>query len=286
MRYDVYNFDNVEMVDTEQFTGVKTRILPRGYAELGLPLMRGGEEWTQTLEPRARITTMRRLNEPVFAMNNDSAGAFLSDATLFSGNRFSGLDLWENGTYADYGLRWAAFDKNMQNVEVFVGQTYDIGYDGDTDPNSGFKNGASDYVGRVTYDSGGLFGANTRFRFDENDFHLRHIETSARLGTLRNNINIGHIWATQFIDAQTLDKNINEATGGFKAYMTGRLGVNAFAIYNMTDGFIQRYSSRVFYDHPCYMLAFEVHQDNAVKEDYKGETIFRLQFAIKITGEK
>ena len=198
------------MVDFSEFSGVRDRFLPSGYLEWSLPLFRPTDTWTQIIEPKARLTIMQHTDEYQFGLNNDSAGALLSDATLFSDNRFSGLDLWENGSYADYGVRYAAFNQDGHMFELFIGQTYDFKDMDTTDPNSGFKNGASDYVGRLEYNNTKWIDLNTRFRLSQEDLSMRHIETSAIIGTSKNYIDIGHIWSRQFIDAYTTGDDINE----------------------------------------------------------------------------
>mgnify|MGYP003623270654 FL=1 len=286
-RYDVYNCDNTELVNTEIYCGLKARFLPSGYLEWSLPMLKGGSKWSQVIEPRARLTIMPDIgNDAGYAMNNDSAGALLSDATLFSNNRFSGLDLWENGTFADYGVRWAAFDNSGQNFEVFIGQSYDFTDRPDVDPNSGFHNGQSDYVGRLSYKNSEWLNLSTRFRFAENDFSLRHSETAAYVGTSRNFVSVGHIWAAQFLDAQTMDKDIHEITAGLSFHLTERFGVRFNAIYNVTDDKFQRHTGGVFYNHPCYFLSLEYRRDNAVKEDYVGNTTFQFRFGLNIDGAK
>lgn len=285
-RYDVYNFDNTEMMDGNDFSGLKSRFLPSGYVEWSLPLMKGGSTWKQIIEPRARLTMMQELDKAAYALNNDSAGALLSDATLFSNNRFSGLDLWENGTFADYGVRWAAFDDKGHNIEVFLGQSYDFTDRPDTDPNSGFHNGASDYVGRIGYENNEWLALGTRFRFAEKNLSLRHMEAAARVGTSRNYFSVGHIWAAQFIDAQTMGDDIHEISGGMNVYLTERFGIKFNAIYNITDEKFQRHSGGIFYNHPCYFLSLEYRRDNAQKEDYVGNTTFQFRFGMAINGIK
>lgn len=283
-RYDVYHFNNTEMIDMQSFSGFKDRFLPSGYVEWSLPLFRPGQTWTQVIEPKARLTIMRHTDEEQFALNNDSAGALLSDATLFSDNRFTGLDLWENGTYADYGVRYAAFNPDGQMFEVFVGQTYDFEKRADTDPNSGFHNGASDFVGRLEYNNMKWLDLNTRFRLARDDMSLRHIETSAIIGTSRNFINVGHIWSQQFIDAYTPNADINELAAGIGIQLTDRWAVRFNAIYNMTNGQFQRHSGGIYYTHPCYYLSVAYHHDNAIKEDYVGTTTFQFKFGMSING--
>ena len=285
-RYDVYNFYHTDIVDVADFSGLKDRFLPSGYVEWGLPLFRPSDNWTHVIEPRARFTAMRRTGEDQFTFNNDSAGTFLSDTTLFSDNRFSGLDLWENGTYADYGVRYSAFNQSGQMIEVFLGQTYDFSERADTDPNSGFHNGASDFVGRIEYDNSKWIDLATRFRLSREDLSPRHVETSAIIGTSRNFINIGHIWSQQFIDSHTQDDNINELMAGIGIQLTDRWSLRFNALYNMTNSQFQRHGGGIFYTHPCYYLSVEYRRDNAVKYDYVGTTSFQFRFGMSIDGQR
>ncbi len=285
-RYDLYNFYKTDLVDTAEFSGLKNRFLPSGYLEWSLPLFRPTDTWTQVIEPRARLTIMRHTEKDQLNIDNDSAGALLSDATLFSDNRFAGLDLWENGTYADYGVRYAAFNPDGHMFELFLGQTYDFRDRATTDPNSGFRNGASDYVGRLEYNNMKWIDLATRFRLAQDDLSMRHIETTAIIGTSRNYIDIGHIWSQQFIDAYTMGDDINELMAGIGIQLTDRWSVRFNAIYNMTYGEFQRHTGGIFYTHPCYYLSVEYRRDNAVKEDYVGTTTFQFRFGMSINGQR
>ena len=287
-RYDLYHFDNTELVDKSTFSGYKDRFLPSGYVEWGLPLFRPSNTWTYIIEPRARLTVMRETAEDQFSLNTDSTGTFLSDSTLFSDNRFSGYDLWENGTFADYGVRWSAFNNNDgTSAEVFLGQAYDFTDRAKTlDINSGYHHGASDYVGRIGYNNNKWLDIATRFRFDRTDISLRHMETSAHIGGTRNFLNIGHIYSQQFEETQARLDNINEAVVGAGIQLTNRWALRWNGIYNMTIGDFQRHTGGVFYEHPCYYLSVEYRHDNAVKEDYKGTTTFQFRFGMSIDGQR
>ena len=284
-RYDIYNFDDTPMVEGDIYSGLKNRFLPSGYLEWGLPLYRPSTVWTQVIEPRARLTVMRHIHDSQFAMDNDSVGALLSDATLFSNNRFSGLDLWENGTFADYGLRWSAFNSDGKVIEAFAGQTYDFTNREDTDQNSGFHNGQSDYVGRLGYNNMKWFNVYSRFRLAQENLGLRHIETNFVLGTSRNFINVGHIWSKQFYDVQTRSESIQEYAVGTGIQITDRWSLRWNGIYNATEGRFQRHDGTLYYEHPCYYLSFGYRRDNAEKADYVGTTTFQFKFGISINGQ-
>lgn len=285
-RYDVYHFNNTEMIDKSTFSGFKDRFLPSGYLEWGLPLFRPTDNWTQIVEPRARITVMRELDSETFAYSNDSAGTILTDTVLFSDNRFSGLDLWENGTYADYGVRWAAFNQDGKNFEVFLGQSYDFTERPSTELDTGFRNGLSDYVGRISYNNMKWLNVASRFRLNQDTLALRHFETSANIGSAGNFFNIGHIWS-QYLNTE-LDKNTNynEAIIGAGIQLTNRWSVRWNAIYNMEEGLFQRHAGGFFYNHPCYYLSVEYRHDNAIKEDYVGTTTFQFKFGMAINGQQ
>ncbi len=284
-RYDLYNFSKTDLIDEANFSGLKNRFLPSGYVEWGLPLFRPSTTWTQVIEPRARLTVMPHVDDEVFMINNDSSGALLSDSTLFSLNRFSGLDLWENGTYADYGVRYAAFSTSGDTFELFLGQSYDFDNRADTDLNSGFHNGASDYVGRLEYNNSSWLDLRTRFRFNQEDLALRHMDTTATVRYASASLNVGHIWSQQFADSYTDVDTTNEIVSGFGVQLTPRWRISFNAIYNASLGQFQRHTGGVFYEHPCYYMSFEYRRDNTVKEDYVGNTTFQFRFGMSIQGQ-
>ncbi|MCL1902127.1 MAG: hypothetical protein FWG18_00685, partial [Alphaproteobacteria bacterium] len=90
----------------------------------------------------------------------------------------------------------------------------------------------------------------------------------------------------------TVDKNISEIVAGFGVNLTGRFSVRTRTTYNITDGRIQRQNAGLFYDHPCYTLAFEYNKDGAIRtnlaanENYVGHTTFKLTFSLKLTEDK
>ena len=290
-RYDIYNFNNTAVYDNDQlntsFSGVKSRFLPSGYVEWGLPLYSVENSWTYIIEPRARLTVMEHSNKnAVFALNNDSAGRFLSDTTLFSDNRFAGLDVWENGNFIDYGARWAAFNDN-HNIEIFLGQTYDFNTEStDEDFNdNGFRHGFSDYVGRIAY-AQKYFEISSRFRFDRKDMGLSHIENSLYVGNNGYYLTFGHIWDTHPIDVfSTNDKDTHEVSAGAGLPITNRLRIAGSVIYNAYEHIVQKHSAGLFYEHPCYHFSFEYSRDNTIKNDYVGNTTYRFKIGMSIDGK-
>lgn len=167
-----------------------------------------------------------------------------------------------------------------------MGQTYDFTDRADTDLNSGFHNGASDYVGRIGYNNMKWFQMASRFRVAREDLALRHMETSARVWRGATYFNIGHMWSQRFIDEQTMDKDINEGTVGVGFKLSTRWSVQWNAIYNIDTGDYKSHSGGLFYNHPCYYMSVQYHRDNTKKDDYEGTTTFKFKFGMSIDGQR
>ncbi len=285
-RYDLYNFNNTKMIDNSVYSGVKSRFLPSGYLEWGLPLFKPTKTWTQVIEPRARITVMRKMDEAGFLLNNDSAGTVLTDTTLFSDNRFAGFDLWENGTYADYGARWYAYNNKGKSFEIFLGQSYDFTDKEIVNENSGFRNGLSDYVGRISYNNAKWLRFASRFRLNQETFALSHMETSANIGQKGVYLNIGHIWSENLNETQTGMEDVHEAVIGASVKLSERLTARWSGIYNIESEAFQSHTGGLFYNHPCYYISAQYRRDNARKYDYVGNTTFQFKFGMAIDGQQ
>ncbi|MCL2369138.1 MAG: LPS assembly protein LptD [Alphaproteobacteria bacterium] len=289
-RYDLYYFHQAEpFMGAGQITGAKTRFLPSAFIEWSLPLINTqSPNWIHVIEPRARFTVVRVLEEPAFA-NIDSTGAVLSDATLFSANRIPGLDLWMDGDFLDYGLSWTAMGNNGLTISTFVGQTYIFTQDTEFNINSGFHAGASDIVARASIDYKDWFTINNRARWDSQSFAVRHFESFARLGT-RHFIEAGYIMAVQLADEQFIeDSRAHEIAGGFGVHLNQHWHARARTTYNITDNRIQRQAFGIYYEHSCYMIGFEFGHDGARRlgatpaEDFRGQTTFKLVFSLRFT---
>ena len=291
-RYDIYNFDKTKVYDANNninsYSGVKTRFLPSGFVEWGLPLFSQENNWIYIIEPRARLTVMSHTDsKDIFnrIVDNDSDGRLLSDTTLFSDNRYAGYDIWENGSFADYGVRWAGTNQ-IHNIEVFLGQTYDFDTKEQNFYDDGFRDGFSDYVGRVSYNYK-YFQLISRFRLDRNNMSLNHTENYAFIGKNGTYLSVGHLWDSKPIDiVSTDDKDTHEMIFGAGLKLSGRIRLTGSAIYNAYEHIFQSHSGAIYYDHPCYFFSLQYRRDNSVKYDYIGGVTLKFKFGISIDGKK
>jgi LPS-assembly protein len=217
-------------------------------------------------------------------INQDSSGSLFTDASIFADNRYSGYDLWADGSFADYGAEWSAIDGNRR-IEIFAGQSYDFYRPRELDPNSGFRFGGSDFVGRLRLRANDLVTWSNRFRFDRDTLDARHLESDIRLGG-RNFINIGFIRAVQFDEAVLLNHKTSEIVAGFGVSASPRLRVNYNMTYNITDNRVQTRNVQMMYDHPCYSIGLTYSEDRSetLSGILTGGTSYKIQFNLKIQG--
>ena len=151
--------------------------------------------------------------------------------------------------------------------------------------NSGFHNGRSDYVGRIGFNNSSWLDVSGRVRFDRDSFDLRHAETSARFGDNQTFFTVGHIWARQLTNIGSEENDTNEAIASAGLKITDRWSLRFDAIYNWTEENFLRHSGTLFYNHPCYYFSIGYRRDNAVHEDYQGNTTVQFRFGMSIEGQ-
>jgi LPS-assembly protein len=283
-RYDVYHFSNAFLDNGEYYTGLKSRFLPTLAADWSIPFMRRDSDIMQIITPRARFVLMNHLTNANF-INQDSSASILTDTTLFSDNRFYGYDVWSNGSFADYGLSYDIFNIDGRSIEMFVGQTYDFYKNENLDDNSGYRLHGSDYVGRLSINPFEWLSVYNRFRFDRDDMNLRHIETSAKIGT-NNYITASYMYTIQ-PDASTMVENkLQEIRGGLGINITERLRANYNLTYNISEQFLQYRSIGLTYTHPCYAIMIKYNDDHSenLSGIRTGEQSFNIKFSLKLQG--
>ncbi|MEL6979580.1 MAG: LPS assembly protein LptD [Pseudomonadota bacterium] len=169
----------------EQFVG---RVLPLASLELSYPFGKATERADHVISPIASAVYAPYGGNPDEIPNEDSIDAELDELSIFSNNRFPGLDRWEEGPRATAGLRYQRIARDAgPDIEATIGQTYRL-RDGQFSSGSGLSDEVSDIVGswQVAFDKLGSFGDDItvghRFRVnDELSFHRNEVYASAEL---------------------------------------------------------------------------------------------------------
>lgn len=220
LRGDMYHVRESARNDLPAFAGrdgAKGRFLPHLTASASWPFMRPGENSYQVIEPLLNLVVARDGGNPVDIPNEDSRTFELTDANIFSDNRFPGLDRWEGGTRLTYGARWGLYSGKFRS-EVLVGQS--IRFD-DSEvifpDGTGLTGKFSDMVGRWDVSIEGFIDIAHRFRLDKNSFAIRRNEIDATVGGDRHRLTVGYFKLDRDRQAEGLeDREEIRITGEFR----------------------------------------------------------------------
>lgn len=187
-RADTYHLQSEDLSEDRDFT----RTLGNVGIDARWTFIRPGEKVDLTIEPRVQITqafgegkldqfsvatTDSRGNPIINDLSEDGIGLDLDRALLWSANKSTGFDFWQEGFRADVGTSFGArWDENR--ASLFLGQSFASGYDEDFAQATGLDSDSSDIIAQADVDLGRRFSGSSRLRFDEDDGSLRRIDTA------------------------------------------------------------------------------------------------------------
>lgn len=163
VRADGYAEDNRRGGGNWNWSG---RIYPYGSATVRYPLVRQSGRWQQLIEPIAALSFAESRTTGRMPPNNDSIDLELDEISLFSPNRFLGLDRVETGTRMTYGMRFGLFDDRGGSYTAFFGQSHRFATTSQFPTGSGLENRWSDLVGRITIRPNQHLDLDYRFRIN------------------------------------------------------------------------------------------------------------------------
>jgi len=182
-----YDFFKLEAENTQSFE------FSRGTGQVGVdirwPFLKPGKNVNWIIEPRVQLTqnfgdgklaNFETLNGfgDVAQLAQDGLDVDLDQSLLWSSNKSTGFDIWQEGFRADVGASVSAdWGKNNRTM-LFLGQSYYSGSDNLAFAlNSGLQEDKSDLVGLFELDIGKNFSTSTRVRYDEDDNKFRRLDT-------------------------------------------------------------------------------------------------------------
>jgi LPS-assembly protein len=258
-------------------------------AFLGMPAV--GVEWswpimatlgssTHVFEPIAQVIV--RPNEMMAGQlpNEDAQSLVFDDSNLFSVDKFSGYDRIEGGTRLNAGLHYTGSFDNGSSLDGLFGQSYQLAGQNpfaqrdiaDAGNFSGLQTDVSDYVGRLSYNTGLGPYLTVRGRFDHQDFSPQRWEAVA------TDV-IGPLTATASYLYLLNDPNAGIVTP--TSVVTGAAGVNFLeswrvfgsVSYDVTNSALARDSFGIAYDNSCLTVAVAY---NEVRDHYTDLTQDRM----------
>lgn len=299
-RSDLYNLNDTELLDEIEFAGTfgassqgsEWRNLARATATVSWPFVKYNGSSTQTIEPILEITLSPRDGTPDNIVNEDSRAFELNSLNLFSADRTSGYDLWEEGSRATYGLRWG-LETGKWTADVLVGQTWRIsGTDNVLAEGAGLEGDLSDIVGRTSVSYDGWIDLEHRYRLDDNSFKFLRNEIDVTFGDETKNLRVGYFAINRDLDISNREDREEIRMSGFYYFKENwkLLGSYTYrldgAFRNLADegsGNV-RHSLGIAYTNECIELGLTWRETFTRDRDVEPGTSILFQIKLKNLG--
>jgi LPS-assembly protein len=216
--------------------------------------------------------------------NEDSQDVEFDETNLFTKNRFSGMDRIEGGSRATYGLRHSLTTDSGGRIEALFGQIYRLKENNAFSNDSGLREKASDYVGRIDFVPNKYADLNYGFMYNKDDFTPEKHEVRGSVGIpeFRPFVNYLSVNQTLINDVVT---PLEEITAGFsstfaKYYTITFSHEQAF----QPDPGARLSSIQALYHDECLQLGVTVQRNETVRTGLSSGTSFLFNFYLRNIG--
>lgn len=180
-KMDVYNFKDKSDADANSSVQNTKNQVIRAVPELEViwkyPLVSKAAKNSFYLEPIVDLIMSPNDPKNDEIINEDSQAVEITDANLFSSNRYSGFDRVESGTRVSYGAFASGILGNSMEYNTLLGQSYIFKKNDDYGIESGMRDkNFSDYVGRAGFKPTKFLELYYRGRLDSRTYDFRRNE--------------------------------------------------------------------------------------------------------------
>lgn len=240
---------------------VPTRVTPAVGVEWSWPVMATAGNSSHVIEPIAQVI-VRPAEQYAGQLPNDDAQSLVFDDTLlFEHDKFSGFDRVEGGTRVNAGIRYSGSFSNGMVLEGVFGQSYSLSDNSfavvdisDTGAFSGLESTVSDYVGRVSLDTGTGTRLTVRGRFDDQDFTLNSTVVEATKAVGPVTASATYLYAREIPEAGVATPT-SQATAAASLNFVENWRLFGAAVYDFTGNMLIKDSVGIAYDDSCVSLS-------------------------------
>lgn len=271
-------------------------LVVRGMPALGLqyewPFLAMAGSSVHTFGPKAQIIVRPDEQHAGDLPNEDAQSLVYDDTTLFEWDKFSGYDRQEGGTRLNYALTYQGLFGNGASLDALFGQSIQLAgtnsfseYDHAlTGLGSGLDDDVSDYIGRITLNTGNGLSMTARGRFDDEDLTVNRSEVTAVAARGRNVASLGYAYIRDNPSTGAFDTR-QEVSAGAAVALDSNWTVSGSLVYDIEAESRVTHSIGLAYDDECFSLS-ATYSDT--REDYSdlvgGREVF-LRINLRTLGE-
>lgn len=274
VRGDAFGMDPTSAAGASQLPDdAATRLMPAVGVEWSWPILATAPGSTHIFEPIAQLIV--RPDETMIGElpNNDAQSLVFDDSTLFDRDKFSGYDRVEGGTRLNAGIHYiGTFDSGF-TLDGLFGQSYQLaGLNSFAVPDasniavdSGLQTDTSDYVGRLSLDTGVGPRFTARGRFDQGDFSLQRGELEATNAFGPITASAAYLYLRNFPNDPSIDSPTSVLRSAASVNFVENWRLYGAVAYDITNNALASDSVGLAYDNSCVTFALAYSE---TREDY------------------
>ena len=195
LRSDVFVTENVpDPTAASGFTStVLTRVLPEAGVDARLPFVAHLPVGQSIISPVFQLVTSANEGSTTGIGNEDAITLNYDHTSLFLADRFSGLDRYEGGTHADFGLTYSLIGNNGGFIRASAGQSVHLAGQNSFVDGSGLADNESDLVGAIVFRPWDVLGFSYEARLKDDLSAFNRQEASASLSFDRLSANVSYL---------------------------------------------------------------------------------------------
>jgi LPS-assembly protein len=264
-------------------SGFAGRIFPQLTFDWRYPFVRRSPGISQVFEPIFSASFSTNSGNDSLIPNEDSLDFQFDETNLFSPDRFTGLDVVDNGQRINYGFKYSIYGDGGGHTSLLLGQSYQFNDDNAFVAGSG-QGQLSNVVGALDISPNSALDLLYRFQIDTQPFAFLRQEFGLHVNA--GPVDVG-------IDYAFLNGNINDgSTLGnqqeFNAF--GRLRINenwsvqVSGRQDLESGNTLEYGGGVTWQNDCMSVSALASRSNYTTDQIEPDTRFLLILSLKNLG--
>lgn len=285
LRGDLYNRSNfIPTGQQQQISGTVGRVFPQAYLEWEYPWITFFKNGNLTLSPVATLVGAPNIGEESDFPNEDSFIIEPNDHNIMQASRFPGLDLIDDGSRLNYGIKAnARYTKNIRGG-AFLGQTINFHKPSSILEGTGFDERWSDYVGRISINLFEYVEARYRFRAERTSWRLVRNEFLTSFGVPIFKIHIDYLKLPPY-QGETASQGGEQIVLGISSMFATGWSASAYTTREIGKGSRSlSHTGNLGFENECLRMTLQVSKSFYIDQDFKPGKNILLILAFKTAG--
>jgi LPS-assembly protein len=302
IRADAYGLD-IDAPSSDTGGGMEVAVTDDSFVFRGVPAI--GVNWslpvmattgyaTHVFEPMVQLIARPNSTFSGITPNEDAQSLVFDDSLLFDPDKYSGYDVVETGVRANVGIRYRGTFANGGSLEGLFGQSIHLAGDNpfampDTahaGQASGLETDRSDYVGRMSLDTGVGPRLDFRGRFDEENFEIQRgeIEASNAVGPLT--ASASYLYLRSFPNDPDAEVPISVVRGAASLNFHENWRLYGTLAYDVKNEVIASNSLGLAFDNSCVTFAVTYSETREDYSDIVASRRVNVLLSLRTLGEQ